>query len=701
MLGVRTAIATVAPLLLTHWIGAEAASWASTGGFTVALSDKGGSYRTRALSMGAVTIGAMVAVALGSLAAGHAGAAVAMMLAWATLCSFAGVLGDVAAGAGNTAAVLFAVAVASGAATPHMAGERALAILGSGAWAMVLGLLFWPIRVYRPARYAVARCFRVLAQQADALAPQGHGAARAAIEEARQVLAATRRGRLGESGRGARLLVLLQIADLMYVTIVSLEEVIDSALVGGAPVDVCAEMERGLSRLAGALRDLAGRIETERRLPPAPAFDWGGESLRATLARAVPGASALAAARSRAWVSHCEQAVVLMARLGDDLRTAFETAATLYDDSRPRDLRPEVAESELVAQSPPLLELVRQELTWQSALLRHALRVGVVTGVAVVLTRSLGLSHGYWVTLAVLILLQPYTPATFTKALQRVSGTVLGGVLAALLVRVVHDRTALMAAATLLAGVSAAVLQLNYALFALFLTPTFVLLAEVADDDPHTVAIRIVNTVLGGVLALAGARLLWPHHERKRFPDEMANAIGALHAYFDEMVRVLGSGAAPGTVAALRSARRRFGVETNQAEESFQRLLAESRGGNEALEPYMTLLLFARRFAAMIGATAAARSVVAAVSSPEEPSAEQAQTEAALAALAREVDRVLEALEAAVRARRLPPPLPALDEAAARVGSPVLAARFSRLALQLTVLHHAVARCGKVSLTRV
>jgi uncharacterized membrane protein YccC len=235
MLGVRTAIATMLPLLLTPWLGAEVASWASTGGFTVALADKGGSYRSRALTMGAVTIGAAVAVALGSLAAGHAASAVVVMLVWATLCSFTGALGPLVAAAGSTAAVLFAEALGSGTADARLIFERSVAILGSGAWAMMLGLLFWPIRVYRPARYAVADCFRRLAGQAEALAPHGHGGLREALERARQVLADTRRGRLAESGRGARLLVLLQVADLMFATITSLEEVVDAALVGGAP----------------------------------------------------------------------------------------------------------------------------------------------------------------------------------------------------------------------------------------------------------------------------------------------------------------------------------------------------------------------------------------------------------------------------------------------------------------------------------
>ena len=41
MLGVRTALATLMPLLCARFIGANAAVWASTGGFIVALADKG------------------------------------------------------------------------------------------------------------------------------------------------------------------------------------------------------------------------------------------------------------------------------------------------------------------------------------------------------------------------------------------------------------------------------------------------------------------------------------------------------------------------------------------------------------------------------------------------------------------------------------------------------------------------------------
>ena len=67
-----------------------------------------------------------------------------------------------------------------------------------------------------------------------------------------------------------------------------------------------------------------------------------------------------------------------------------------------------------------------------------------------------------------------------------------------------------------------ALLPLNYAAFSVFLTPTFVLLAEANAGDWHLAGLRIINTLLGGALALVGARLLWPTPEWNRLPAYMA-----------------------------------------------------------------------------------------------------------------------------------------------------------------------------------
>ena len=81
-----------------------------------------------------------------------------------------------------------------------------------------------------------------------------------------------------------------------------------------------------------------------------------------------------------------------------------------------------------------------------------------------------------------------------------------------------HDQRAILVLTFVFAASCVALLPVNYAAFSVFLTPTFVLLAEASAGDWNLAETRVLNTLLGGALALAGARFLWPSPERERFP---------------------------------------------------------------------------------------------------------------------------------------------------------------------------------------
>jgi len=672
-LGVRTALATVLPLVLAPWIGHTASAWASTGGFIVALADKGGSYRTRAAIMGGVTLASALSVVAGAFAAPYLWAAAPLMLVVASVCGFGGVLGPAAASGGVTVAVLFAVSLASPPSSPLAAILRGAAILGAGAWAMGLALLFWPIRVYKPSRYAVARVDRALAAHARKMASfsggdwsgelvRGHGALRATIEQARTVLAATRRGRLGESGRGARLLVLLQVADQLLGTLVALEELLEAS-----PARAAAT--RALDGLAAALDVVADRTEPEGRLPPPPPIDVDAASVRA---------------------AGDEHAALLIERMRGYVELAFETTASLHEE-RPPASTPALALPDRNA-PPRFADELRGNLTLDSVLARHALRVGTTAMLAVLVARALGVQRGYWVTLTALIILQPYRAATLTKALQRVAGTVGGAVVAALILATLHSSAALLVVATLLAGVSAAVLQVNYALFALFLTPTFVLLAELGAHDWHLAEVRIVNTLVGGVLAFVASRFFWPHHERDHFPDELGRVGRALADYIDATARVLAEPPpAPGTTRAPRLPpwRRALGLRVSSAEATFERVLGERGVARTTQEALMTMLLYARRIGGTLGATASLRSLAPA-----------AIDTAALDAFTGAASAWLRALADAVEHDRAPPPPPDFDALARPFAGNLVGQRLERLGQQLAVFYGAAARAaGKIGHT--
>src|SRR4051812_45792313 len=84
--GVRAAIATVVPLLVAQLFHLGGATWMSLGGFNGALADRGGPYRTRATTMGAVTLCCAAAIALGTVVSTHPALAIpfTLLVAFAT-----------------------------------------------------------------------------------------------------------------------------------------------------------------------------------------------------------------------------------------------------------------------------------------------------------------------------------------------------------------------------------------------------------------------------------------------------------------------------------------------------------------------------------------------------------------------------------------------------------------------------------------
>lgn len=665
-LGLRTAAATAIPLLIARWIDPVAASWAPLAGFIVALVDKGGAYRSRAAIMTSVAIGGLIAVLLGSLIAGHGILTAVVVAAGLTLCALAQAFGPSMVSVGNTIAIQLLVA-ASLPCTPAEAVQRTIGFAAGAGFAMVLGLIVWPVRVYKPGRRAVSAVYSALAQHARLLASDlgaeewrtravaRHRGLRDQIEVARVVLAATRRGRRGETGRGERLLALIQLADQTFGIMSGLEESLDA----GTTIDVKATAREGLYALADGLSEIATNVLVEDP-PPATTPTW------------TPSPPETGSLVERTLGAH---ALALLGRAHDDRASAARVLATLDDDSEP--LNAVVPDAD---PQPTLRERLHEAFDLHGVVARHALRVAIAVSVAMAIARGLDLSHRYWVTLTAFLLLQPQGAATRVRAVQRVIGTFAGAVLAAVIPGAVADPLAMIVVVVAFAGVSASVVRINYALFATFLTPTFILLAEFHSHDAHLIGTRIANTALGAGIAII-ASLVWHIRPSRQFDAQIAEAYDAARAYLDEVVSAV-TGGVPQPSLPVQLTRRALGVEINRCEIALEQMLAE-RAPSTVTEPRMTQVVFLRRLAAAITAFGSTRGVASYGPHHVEIAAFAASTEATLRELA-ESARGEHALAARPRVDRAAP-------------DPVLAARLARIDTAIVALVEAALRAQRTT----
>lgn len=700
--GLRAATATVAPLALAYATGRHQLVLAGVGGWLTCMADVGGAPRARARAMGAYVVLGALAYAGGVLASPLPAPAVALVAALVAL--GAGLL-RAAGDAGATLGVLAGATFCAALATPaHGHGLAALPVALAGAgllaagslWAMLLALVVWPVRPYAAARDGAAACYRALARFArgvgeavagaladgaagprlfTGLAREEHPRVRAAIQAARRVLVDTRRGRLGGSRRADDVALLLDGADVLFHALLTVAEAAEVGAAGAAAEDGADPALTADARaLAGALAlfgtvldELADAVPSGRRAGRAPASLPAFEAAVVRLAESGHGGAATADGRGRDALRH---AGALLEHAAGAAERAADVAATLAADAGDRRHAPTgwvpAAARGGAAVRATVRETVRaagrDATAWARAVAspgapvaRHGLRLGVAVGVAQLLGALLHVTRGPWITITTLIVLQPSAGPTLSRSAARVAGTVAGGVVAALLAAWLRDLRLIAAAAFVLAGTAVALRTVHYGVFTFFLTPVFVLIAQPAPGDWALAGVRVVDTMLGGGVAVLAGTLLWPAWEAASLPGTVAAAVEAARAHLALAVRAATAVAAGDDAAgaepavspqALTRARRRAGLAATAGEGALERLLAEPRGR--------------RRGAALLALLARTRRVNgAATALAAFGPAPHAAGAARVAALGEAVDTLLADVVAAAGGGRAPGPAPA------------------------------------------
>lgn len=141
---------------------------------------------------------------------------------------------------------------------------------------------------------------------------------------------------------------------------------------------------------------------------------------------------------------------------------------------------------------------------------RHAAVMAAAMGVAVFLVVQFEVPHGYWVPMTMALVLQPFGAETRARARQRIVGTIGGGLVALGLALVLPAAVvAVVVVPLMVLGVAYSLLGRN-SKSVMFLTPSAVLLANLASQDAEITATiqRLVATLVGGLIAGGLALLL-------------------------------------------------------------------------------------------------------------------------------------------------------------------------------------------------
>jgi uncharacterized membrane protein YccC len=383
-----------------------------------------------------------------------------------------------------------------------------LLVLAGGLGQVALAIAAWPLRRHRPERLALAGLYRELA--AAARRPPGTRVGPPASDSltvARQTLYGLGHDH-GPSVEAYR--VLLDEAARIRRELLVLSAQADR--LAGAHASVAAETVLAVLAAAGdVLAEVATALGQGREIDAALLDDPmtpGGELTRRA-----------AAARARS--------------LAGQLRAAIETAGTGASEGG----RDEESDVYGVRRLRDPVAILRANLTPDSAVLRHAVRVGVLVSTCDLFVRLAGIDRGYWVPLTVLVVLRPDFGSTFQRSSMRVLGTIAGLLIATELVHWIPGGQWYQVA---LIGLFFFGMRFagpgNLGLSSAALAGLVVVLLAIAGVAPHaTVVQRGTDTLIGGALALV-AVLFSPVWERQLLPVRLAELLSAYRAYFDAVL---------------------------------------------------------------------------------------------------------------------------------------------------------------------
>ncbi|HEY2475939.1 MAG TPA: FUSC family protein [Candidatus Cybelea sp.] len=172
---------------------------------------------------------------------------------------------------------------------------------------------------------------------------------------------------------------------------------------------------------------------------------------------------------------------------------------------------------------------VENHIDWFS---RDSLRFSLVLTAAMLLGRRFVADRGYWIPMTAALVSKPDFQTTFVRGVGRIAGTLLGAVIATLVLALVRGHTEFEIAGVLIAAAAAYLtFNPNYGLFTVAITSFVVLVLGMRGlPGTTTIDVRVLDTLAGGALAMVGYLVMptWEHRRTRALLADLLDAQRAL-----------------------------------------------------------------------------------------------------------------------------------------------------------------------------
>ncbi|GGH80541.1 putative membrane protein YccC [Pullulanibacillus pueri] len=358
---------------------------------------------------------------------------------------------------------------------PSLAPLRAGFVLLGGALSWVISMLGWFKNPHGPEINAVKRVYKELASLMDAVGTSQLHAAKnrmiSALNQTESVLLSGYSTKVKANG-WKRLYLLNEYANAIYIDVVAYSNGKNSAF----PPELGASV-RALSESIGSKK------KNDRKIL---------------------------------------QPVHMNKEVGEILEKIYDADAILNENV-------DKIDQEVQVDRPSLKTIFLGAFDKKSIIFLSSIKYGVVLTIAALIAHIFPFERSYWVPLSCAAVMSGNTIiATFHRAVQRMFGTLIGLLIAGLILVTVHNGYIIALVILCLTFVTELFIVRNYGMAALFFTPSALIMAEYSTqvfDYSYFATVRATDIIVGSLIGLAGALLIGSRSASKLLNHLIAKTI--------------------------------------------------------------------------------------------------------------------------------------------------------------------------------
>ncbi len=579
--GLRTTLSILLPSLVLAQFGQLQAGLAmSLGALNVSLSDAPGPVMHRRNGMAISTITSFVVTFITGFARMNEYALGAEILLFSFFFSMFAIYGNRATSVGTAALLIMILMIDRPMDATGVVHESILVLSGS-VWYSIISLLVSRLQPYRLAQQALGQCIheiaklmaikadfydtstildddyrRLIAKQVDVSEKQ---------DAVREILFKSRRI-VSDSTRTGRLLL------LTFVDVVDLYEQIIAMY-----YDYSDIRERfGKSGVLDQISRLIRRLSVE--------LDHIGLAIQlpVPLHKPVDAAPRLEALKySIDALGDQEGSKLVLKKVLVSLRTISQRLSALQKNLALPSVSPIDNEAmeygRFVSHQEIDLKSFLDNLTLDSSVFRHSVRVAIAMLLGFVITKFLPYGHhSYWVLLTISVILKPAFSLTKQRNIERISGTLAGGLIGVFILTFIPNKDIQFAFMVLFMLGTYSAQRTNYIVMVICVTPFILILFSFLGVSYLGVAEeRFFDTLLGGIIALMASYVLFPRWESEQLTKPMQAILKANIRYVQLLLDSL-SGRRIGLID-YKLARKEVYVTSANLSAAFDRMLSEPK----------------------------------------------------------------------------------------------------------------------------